>query len=992
MPRIVCSDAARQSAAALKLMNDTVPLHLDWSSLGAFEVLKAPLWVLDVERGRVLWANAAALGLWRASSLADMQSTFEADRSEAAQARLNATVEMVRAGQTLDDFWTVYPNGNPITFEASFSGVILADRRLSVLVQGRPAGEREFPGELKRRVESYRHAPSPISLHRPDGTAFMRNPAAIRVFGPLDEDAARDDLAFQLGGAEVAAQARATLEHQPVQRQRVKVESRIGLRWFDVELRNVPDPLTGHESTLFSAQDVTEAQLAGQRLAAEKHLLEMISTGKPLTEVLDALTREVEGLSPDMKCSVLLLDEDGVHMRQASAPSLPEAYCKAIDGLPIGERVGSCGTAMFRGQTVIVTDIADDPLWEDYRAIAAAHDLRACWSVPILSSSGQVLGSFAAYYRLPRTPSGQEMELLETGRHIAGVAVERDRAVQALRTRSEQLQMVMDAMPFSIAFADRNFRYAVVNRRFEELFGRHREQVIGKQTREVIGQDLFDQIKPYMDRVMQGEEVKYERESIDATGKTRHLEVHYLPLIGADTTVQGHFGIVHDITERKQSETLLHFLANHDQLTQLPNRNEFLRRLDEAVARAARYGHRVGVLFIDLDRFKNVNDTLGHECGDALLVAVAHRFSETLRGSDTVARLGGDEFTVILGEIGNPQEAAASAQRLRATLAQPFVVQGQEVFASASIGISIYPDDGADAATLLRNADMAMYRAKEMGRNIFQFYSREATEAAMQRLGLESRLRRAVDRGEFVLHYQPIVDVESNRIVGLESLVRWNRPDTGLVSPATFIPIAEETGLIVPIGDWVLDTACRQLRALHESGHAGLRIAVNLSPKQFRRRDMARTITDTLARTGLAAQHLELEITESSVMENPEAAVRTLHALKQMGVHLSIDDFGTGYSSLSQLKRFPIHALKVDQSFIRDIPADEDNAAIASAIIAMGQRLRLTLVAEGVETHEQLAFLRERGCRYVQGYLFSRPIPADELAALLKRGLPTLPA
>ena len=478
-------------------MNDTTPVYLDWSALGAFEVLKAPIWVLDVERGRALWANVAALGLWRASSLASMQSAVEADRSEATQARLNATLEMVRAGQTLDDFWTAYPNGNPVTFEASFSGVILADRRLGLLVQGRPAGEREFPGELKRRVESYRHAPSPISLHRPDGTAFMRNPAAIRAFGPLDEDAGRDDLALQLGGTDVAARTRAVLEQQQIQRQRIRVETRNGLRWFDVELRNVTDPLTGHDAILFSAQDVTEAQLAGQRLAAEKRLLEMISTGKPLTEVLDALTREVEGLSPEMKCSVLLLDQDGVHMRHASAPSLPEAYCNAIDGLPIGDRVGSCGTSMFRGETVIVTDIADDPLWEDYRAIAAAHDLRACWSVPIRSSSGQVLGCFAAYFRLPRTSNGQEIELLESGRHIAGVAIDRDRAVQALRTRGEQLQMVMDAMPFSIAFADRNLRYAAVNRRFEEFFGRPREQVIGKQTSEVIGKDLFDQIKPY---------------------------------------------------------------------------------------------------------------------------------------------------------------------------------------------------------------------------------------------------------------------------------------------------------------------------------------------------------------------------------------------------------------------------------------------------------------------------------------------------------------
>ena len=971
-------------------MNESAPRHLDWSSVGAFEVIKVPVWVLDVERGRMLWANAAALALWQASSLADMQSAFEADRSEAARARLNATLEMVRAGQTLDDFWTAYPNGNPVTFEASCSGMILADLRLGVLVQGRPAGEREFPGELKRRVESYRHAPSPISLHTPDGTAFMRNPAAIRAFGPLDEDAARDDLAQQLGGTVEAAKARAMLAQQQVQRQRVKVETRIGLCWFDVELRHMPDPLTGRESILFSAQDVTAAQLAEQRLAAEKHLLEMISTGKPLVDVLDALTREVEDLSPDMRCSVLLLDDDGVHFRHIAAPSLPEAYRKAIDGSAIGPRMGACGVAMHRRETVIVSDIANDPLWEDYRALAAAHELRACWSVPIRSSSGQVLGSFAAYYRLPRAPSGREMELLETGRHIAGVAVDRDRAIQALRTRSEQLQMVMDAMPFSIAFADRNFRYVVVNRRFEELFGRSREQVIGKQTWEVIGQDLFDRIKPHMDRVMLGEEVKYERESTDESGNDRHMEVQYLPLIGEDGAVQGHFGIVHDITERKRDEALVQFLANHDHLTQLPNRNQFSRRLGEAVVRAARYGNRVGVLFIDLDRFKNVNDTLGHEGGDALLVAVAGRFSETVRATDTVARLGGDEFTVILSEIGSLEEAAASAQRLLTTLALPFVVQNQELFVSASIGISIYPDDGVDVTTLLRNADMAMYRAKDMGKNIFQFFSREATEASMQRLSLESSLRRAIDRSEFVLHHQPIVDIENNRIVGMESLVRWNRPDTGLISPATFIPIAEETGLIVPIGDWVLEAACRQVHALHDSGHAGLRIAVNLSPRQFRRRDMAQAIADTLAKTGLAARHLELEITESSMMENPEAAVRTLHALKEMGVHLSIDDFGTGYSSLSQLKRFPINALKIDQSFVRDIPADEDNAAIASAIIAMGQRLRLTLVAEGVETPEQLAFLRERGCRYVQGFLFSRALPADQLSVLLANGLPKL--
>jgi EAL domain-containing protein (putative c-di-GMP-specific phosphodiesterase class I) len=357
-----------------------------------------------------------------------------------------------------------------------------------------------------------------------------------------------------------------------------------------------------------------------------------------------------------------------------------------------------------------------------------------------------------------------------------------------------------------------------------------------------------------------------------------------------------------------------------------------------------------------------------------------------LRETDTLARLGGDEFTVVLEEIEDTSRAATTAQRLLGVLAQPFHVQGHELFVGASIGISVYPDDGADATTLLRNADIAMYRAKDMGRNAFQFFSHEATASSLERLRLENGLRHALEREEFVLHYQPIIDLEQSRIVGMESLVRWNHPELGVVSPATFIPVAEETGLIVAIGDWVLGAACRQARGLHDLGHIDLHVAVNLSARQFRRRDLAQSIADTLAATGLQPSCLELEVTESSVMENPEVAVRTLHALKEMGVHLSIDDFGTGYSSLSQLKRLPIDALKIDQSFVRDIPGDEDDAAIASAIIAMGHRLRLTLIAEGVETKEQLAFLRERGCQRGQGFLFSRPVPALEIAVLIERG------
>lgn len=970
---------------------DSLSPHISWKGLGAFEILNVPVWLFDVEQDQIVWANKAALELWRASSVDDIQKRRMPELSETARARVHASLEMVKAGQVFDDYWTVYPGGEPVTFEATFSGAALADGRLGLLTQARIANEREFPGELKRRVESYRHAPSPISLHRPDGAAFLRNPAAIRAFGPLDEAAGKDDLAQQLGGEEPARNARRAVEQNYVHRLRVPVTTRAGDRWFDVELRKMSDPLTGHDALLYSAQDVTEAQRAEQRLAAEKRVLELISTGKSLGTVLDALTSEIEKLSPEMKCSVLLLDGDGIHIRHASAPSLPEAFRQAIDGQSIGPAAGSCGTAMFRGETVISSDIATDPLWVDYRELALSHGLRACCSVPILSPTGKVLGSFAAYYGKTHAPDEKQLALLEIGRHIAGIAIERDRATSALHSRSEQLQMVMDAMPFSIAYADRNFRYVVVNRRFEELFHRSREGIIGEHTWDVIGKELFEQIKPHMDRVMQGEVVTYERSRVDGNGNVHHLEVLYLPQVGEGGVVLGHFGIVQDITDRKRDEAMLQFLANHDQLTKLPNRNQFAQSLVDAIARAARYKHRVGVLFIDLDRFKNVNDTLGHESGDTLLVAVAERFRKALRETDSVARLGGDEFTVILEEIGEAGEIATTAQRLLENLAAPFDVQGQEVFASASIGISIYPEDGPDATTLLRNADMAMYRAKEMGKNTFQFFTQDVTVASIERLQLESSLRRAIERGEFILHFQPIVDLASRQIVGMEALVRWMHPDLGMVPPAQFIPLAEETGLIVQIGNWVLEQACRQTRALNQSRNLNLTVSVNLSPRQFRRRDLAHNVAAILAATGLPASKLELEVTESSVMDDPEAAVVTLQALKAMGVHLSVDDFGTGYSSLSQLKRFPIDSLKIDQSFVRDIPADQDDAAITGAIVAMGHRLRLKLIAEGVETPEQLAFLKELGCDLAQGYLFGKPMAADEFAEFLERELPRHP-
>ena len=436
--------------------------------------------------------------------------------------------------------------------------------------------------------------------------------------------------------------------------------------------------------------------------------------------------------------------------------------------------------------------------------------------------------------------------------------------------------------------------------------------------------------------------------------------------------------------QRRLAEDQLRFIATHDSLTDLPNRSLFNERLRHALHQGTRYTRGIAVMFIDMDRFKVVNDSLGHSAGDRLLQDSAKRLAECLRESDTVARLGGDEFVVMIENFTAPKDAIAVAQKALASLAKPFFVDGQEFLMSASIGISTFPDDGKDAETLLKNADIAMYRAKDQGRNNYQFYSAQMNKHTFERLAMESSLRRAVERSEFLLHYQPKLDLRTGAIAGVEALVRWQHPDWGMVSPAQFIPLAEETGLIVQIGEWVLRAACEQNKRWRDQGIPPLRVAVNLSARQFAQKTLLSDIAKTIAQSGLTPDCIELEITESLVMTNPEHATETLHKLKTMGISLSIDDFGTGYSSLAYLKRFPIDCIKIDRSFIKDIPTEADDMAITKGVIALGHSLRLKVVAEGVETKEQQDFLRSNDCDEMQGYLFSKPLPAEEVTALLK--------
>jgi diguanylate cyclase (GGDEF)-like protein/PAS domain S-box-containing protein len=439
-----------------------------------------------------------------------------------------------------------------------------------------------------------------------------------------------------------------------------------------------------------------------------------------------------------------------------------------------------------------------------------------------------------------------------------------------------------------------------------------------------------------------------------------------------------------DITEQVEAQERLAYLAHHDVLTDLPNRALLTDRLEHALAQARRNEYLVAVLLMDLDRFKVINDNLGHSIGDSLLKAVAERLRQCIRTSDSIARLGGDEFTIVLEGIENVHDVVMVVEEVLRSIARPYYIEGNELLTSASIGITLFPFDDGDIEAFLKNADTAMYRAKKAGGNSYTFFTADMGKELARRLAMENRLRLALDNQEFTLHYQPRVEAHSGRATGAEALLRWQDPETGPVSPVEFIPLLEEIGLIIPVGEWVLRTACRDFQAMDRGGWAPLRVSVNLSPRQFQQDDLVDTITGILQETGLAPQRLELEITESLLVENVEAVVTTLRTLHDLGVYIAVDDFGTGYSALSYLKRFPLDTLKVDRVFVQDVTDDPDDAEIVKAIVAMAHSLRMEIVAEGVETREQLHFLQNLGCEEIQGYLFSRPLPLDDFMAWLR--------
>jgi diguanylate cyclase (GGDEF)-like protein/PAS domain S-box-containing protein len=548
---------------------------------------------------------------------------------------------------------------------------------------------------------------------------------------------------------------------------------------------------------------------------------------------------------------------------------------------------------------------------------------------------------------------------------------------------------VIDNAGEGIIVYDRELRYVIFNRFMEELTGLSATDLVGRNAVDVFPHLRQEGVDVLLNRALAGETVSSPdtHYHVPRTGREGWVSAVYRPHRDGRGNTIGVIGLIRDVSERKLAEQQIEYHAYHDALTGLANRRLFEEHLTLALALAQRRQRLVAVLFIDLDNFKTVNDSRGHGAGDALLREVAQRLRASVREGDTVARVGGDEFTLVLQELTRREDAAVVAAKLLNIIATPLDTGGERLYVTASIGVTVYPEDGSDAESLLKNADNAMYRAKAAGRNTVQMSTRELNRSSEERMTLETGLRHAIERREFELYYQPQIDLQSMRIVGMEALLRWRHPERGMITPVSFMPVAEERGFIMILGDWVLRTACREARRFRDRGYPEFRVAVNISAKQFADDRLIDSVDAALAQSGLDRHCLELEITESVAMNDVDMTLALLHRLRKTGISIAIDDFGTGHSSLSYLKRWPIDALKIDRSFVEDLPDRFEDAAIVRSVIQLAQGLNLRVIAEGVETRPQLDFLRLHDCTEGQGYFFSFPLPIDEFESLLDRGI-----
>ncbi len=605
------------------------------------------------------------------------------------------------------------------------------------------------------------------------------------------------------------------------------------------------------------------------------------------------------------------------------------------------------------------------------------------------------LGSYD-YLRKPCEPE----ELIKTVRNAAHKVV-LEQANQLMREQIEQSEewhrLLVNTSPDVIYTLDRDSRFTFLNESIGRILGYLPQELVGKSYEVLVPELELERARYRLNERRNGNratrnlELRLKRKESPLTPNheaTVTVEISatgmYRPQPDGSGEFLGTHGVARDISARKQAEATITFQAHHDLLTGLPNRSLFNDRVTQAIAQARRHGQSLAIMFLDMDRFKLVNDTLGHLVGDGLLQGMSQRLRDCLREGDTLARIGGDEFMLLLPLVRSRDNAAFIAQKILASLKHPFHIDGHEIYSGMSIGISVFPEDGDNLETLSKHADLAMYHAKDHGRNDFRFFTHELHRTLSGRLAVENDMRRGIQRGEFEMYYQPQVDIQSQRISGMEALIRWHHPERGLVAPGDFIPIAEECGLITPISKWVLDVACKQAKVWRAAGMAPISMGVNLSTREIEHPHFVDNFIKSLNNHGIDGKGIEIEITESTLMRDMDGAIEKLRRLAELGVKISIDDFGTGYSSLSYLKKLPVHTLKIDRSFIQDLVASSNGGTIVAGITAMAKGLKLNVVAEGVETHTQLDYLESIGCDAYQGYLFSQPVAVDNATKLLR--------
>lgn len=732
-----------------------------------------------------------------------------------------------------------------------------------------------------------------------------------------------------------------------------------------------------------------EKSLEQKKAEKYEHLrnivFELLASDEPLPNILKVLVRGIEKLNPEMTCVVMLLDTDKKFFTKCVSSNLPIFFRNAISRVEIGIGMGSCSAAVFTGERVLVDNIAMHPYWISLKDIAAQAKFGACYSQPIRSSSGELLGTFDIYYHESHAHTKSDLNVLEQAARLAGIAIERKMLEQnlqiaAIAFESQEGMMVTDA----------NRVILRVNSAFSQITGYSEDEIIGKHPGMLSsGRHDKEFYAAMWESIVNTGSWEGEVWNRRKNGEVYPAHLTFTAVKSRDGMTVNYVATLVDITSRKSAEEEIQHLAYYDSLTRLPNRRLLLDRLNQALVTSARGKGEGAVLFLDLDHFKTLNDTLGHDVGDMLLQQVAERLTSCVREGDTVARIGGDEFVIMLEGLSQSLfEAAAQAEavceKILTALNKPYQLGTYEYHTTTSIGATLFNGHELEIDELLKQADIAMYQSKTAGRNAIRFFDPVMQEVINNRAALERELHKAFESEQFQLHYQLQVN-NLGQLLGAEALIRWMHPERGMVLPFHFISLAEEIGLILPIGKWVIDTACAQLKTWQESEFTrNLVLSINVSAKQFRKADFVQQIQNAVNRYGIDPSLLKLELTESLLLDDVEEIIATMTTLREIGVQFSLDDFGTGYSSLMYLKRLPLNQLKIDQSFVRDLITDGSDQAIVHTIIAMAKSLSLDIIAEGVETEEQLKFLLNKGCTAYQGYLFSRPLPIMQFEELLR--------